>query len=413
MSLDAPPVELAPQSDSGFAHPDRRAFGKVLLVTEVFPPRTGGSGRWFWELYRRLPRESVVVAAGAYDGDKEFDSGHDLNVHRLPLKFPTWGLFSRAGLTAHGRALKRLSALVRRERPAMLHCGKCLPEGVLAWLLRRRTGLRYACYVHGEELTLARESRELKWLTRRALAGAAKVIANSRNTRQMLVDDWSLRPEKVEVLHPGVDTTKFVPAPRDAAARNRLGWGDRPVILTVGALTKRKGQDMLIRALPAIRERIPNVLYSIVGEGSYRSDLEKLVLELGVGEHVQFRGAPGDDDLVSCYQQCDLFALPNRRVGTDFEGFGIVFLEAQACGKPVLAGDSGGTSETLEPGVTGYVLDCETPDALIESICRLLPDAQAREAMGARGRQRATSQFDWTPLANQAEKLFRELAPIQ
>src|SRR5262249_56405909 len=137
----------------------------------------------------------------------------------------------------------------------------------------------------------------------------------------------------VTVRHPGVDTGGFVPAPPDPAARARLGWHGRRVILTVGALQKRKGQDMLIRALPAIRARCPEVLYAVAGEGWERPYLEALVDELGVRGAVQFRGIPEDDDLIRCYQQCDLFALPNRRIGWDFEGFGIVLLEAQACGK--------------------------------------------------------------------------------
>jgi phosphatidylinositol alpha-1,6-mannosyltransferase len=386
-------------------------FAKSLLITEVFPPRNGGSGRWFWELYRRLPQDAIVVAAGACEGDDQFDAGHDVNVHRLPLTFSTWGLFSRAGLSEYGRALRRLTALIKSERPAMLHCGKCLPEGLLAWMLKRRRRLPYACYVHGEELTMSRLSRELSWLTRRVLAGSSKVIANSHNTRKILLDDWSIPPGKVVVLHPGVDTSKFTPAMRDSAVRSRLGWGDRPVVLTVGALTRRKGQDMMIRALPAIRDKVPAVLYSIAGDGSEREYLNGLVREFGVGDHVQFRGAPSDEELVACYQQCDLFAMPNRRVGANFEGFGIVYLEAQACGKPVIAGNSGGTAETVDPGVSGYVLDCETPDALAETVVRLLNDASQRESMGAQGRQRATSLFDWRPLADQAAKIFRSLAP--
>ena len=123
--------------------------------------------------------------------------------------------------------------------------------------------------------------------------------------------------------------------------RARLEWTGRRVVLTVGALQKRKGQDMMIRALPAIRQRCPDVLYAIVGEGWERPYLESLVAELSVADLVQFRATPADDELIECYQQCDLFALPNRQVGWDFEGFGIVLLEAQACGKPVVTGQSG------------------------------------------------------------------------
>jgi len=211
-------------------------MAKALLVSEVFPPQTGGSGRWFWEIYRRLPRESCVVAAGEYPRHEEFDRTHDLHLVRLPLTFSTWGIGSLAGLRQYARTAWRLWRLARAERASVLHCGKCLPEGFLAWLLKRCCGLPYLCYVHGEELTLAATSRDMAWLTRRALHGAELVIANSRNTEGLLRDGWGLPGERVRVLHPGADTEYFVPAPWDPERRARLGWGSRPVVLTVGRL---------------------------------------------------------------------------------------------------------------------------------------------------------------------------------
>ena len=191
----------------------------LLLLTEVFPPRTGGSGRWFWEIYRRLPSSQVRIAAGETPRQEEFDRTHDLRLVRMPLSFSTWGIASLAGLTQYATALRSIRRLVRRERVEALHCGKCLPEGLLAWLLKRWCGLPYICYVHGEELTLAAVSRELAWLTRRTLRGAKFVIANSRNTEALLRNDWDLPADRVRVLHPGVDTQRFRPAPRDAIRR--------------------------------------------------------------------------------------------------------------------------------------------------------------------------------------------------
>ena len=146
--------------------------------------------------------------------------------------------------------------------------------------------------------------------------------------------------------------------------RARLGWGERRVVLTVGRLQKRKGHDMMIRALPAIRRAVPDVLYAIVGDGEERAALEQLAEQEGVRQSVQFLGEVDDETLVRCYQQCDLFALPNRQVGGDIEGFGMVLLEAQACGRPVLAGASGGTAETMRVPETGRVVPCDRPQEL-------------------------------------------------
>jgi phosphatidylinositol alpha-1,6-mannosyltransferase len=353
-----------------------------------------------------MPRGTVHVASSAVPEAEAFDRTHDLPITRIALRFPNWGVFNRHSAWCYLSTLRSLRRLVKRTRPAVVHCGKCLPEGFLARTLRAWGGPPYWCYAHGEELTLARTSSELTWLTRRALRGAAGVVANSRHTRDLLARDWGVSPERVHVLHPGVDTHTFVPAPPDPAVRADLGWGERPVVLTVGALQQRKGQDMMIRALPKLLRRFPDLLYVIAGEGWERTYLERLVNDLGVGAAVQFRGVPQDDELVRCYQQCDLFALPNRQVGWNFEGFGIVLLEAQACGKPVLAGDSGGTAETLRASETGVVADCTSPDALAGAVADCLSDPGRLARMGARARPWAVEQFDWSALLPRAAKLF-------
>jgi phosphatidylinositol alpha-1,6-mannosyltransferase len=377
-----------------------------LLISEVFPPKTGGSGRWFWEIYSRMPRERVVIAAGEDPRQGEFDRGHDLRVVRVPLTMTAWGLRSWSGLRGYWRALRRLTPLARRERIGQVHCGRCLPEGVIALAMKWWLGIPYVCYVHGEDVNAASTSREQSWLVRRVFRGADFVVPNSRNTERILLREWGLPPERIRLLHPGVDTARFVPAARDPGLRARLGWGDRPVVLTVGRLQKRKGHDHLIRALRRVREVVPDILYAIVGDGEERAYLQGLVAREGVERHVQFLGEVGDDGLVHCYQQCDLFALPNRQVGRDIEGFGMVLLEAQACGKPVLAGDSGGTAETMRTPETGRVVCCDEPDALAAAVSELLRDLALLARMGEAGRRWVAERFDWAVLGRQAERLF-------
>jgi phosphatidylinositol alpha-1,6-mannosyltransferase len=378
----------------------------VLLVSDNFPPRTGGSGRWFWEIYRRLPRQQVVVAAGEHPRQEEFDRGHDLRVARLPLTMREWGLLSREGLRGYAAAVGRLRRLVREHGVGVLHCARCLPEGVMGLALHWLTGVPYLCYAHGEDVTCAAHSREQHFLARQVLRRAAVVLANSRHTERILRDAWGLPAGRVRVLHPGVDTGRFVPAARDDRARARLGWGGRRVVLTVGRLQRRKGQDMLIRALPAVRRAVPDVLYAVLGDGEERPALERLADQEGVRPSVQFLGEADDETLVRCYQQCDLFALPNRQVGPDIEGFGMVLLEAQSCGRPVLAGASGGTAETMRVGQTGRVVPCDGPEELAPALSKLLLQPALLERMGAAGREWVVSHFDWSALTRQAARLF-------
>jgi phosphatidylinositol alpha-1,6-mannosyltransferase len=301
---------------------------------------------------------------------------------------------------------RRVWALGRRHRPTAIHCAKALPEGLIGLAAGRTLGIPYVCFAHGEELTLARTTRELRWLTRRVLHGASQLVANSHNTKRLLVNDWGVVEARVIVMHPGVDAARFVPATPDPRVRSTLGWTDRRVVLTVGALQKRKGQDTVIRSLPAIARRCPDVLYVVAGEGWERPYLEGLVDELQVHDYVQFRGTPRDDELIQCYQQCDLFVLANRQVGWDFEGFGIVLLEAQACGKPVVAGVSGGAPETLEAGVSGEVVDGDSVDSVAEVVASLLDDPDRRARMGAAARRRIERHFTWDILARQAAELL-------
>ncbi len=378
----------------------------ILLLTEVFPPRTGGSGRWFWELYRRLSDLHIHVVAGDVAGAALFDRSANLPISRLPLTFSNWGVRHWRGGPQYARALFGLSRIVSRMRPDAVHCGKCLPEGLLALGIKTWSATPFITFVHGEELNLARTSRELRRLTGRVLRAAAKVIANSHHTKGMLLDEWAVPDTQVVVLHPGVDTARFVPAPPSDEVRSRLGWTNRRVILTVGALQKRKGQDMLIRALPAVRARCPDVLYSIVGEPWERAYLDTVVAESHAADLVQFRGIPADEELIDCYQQCDLFALANRRIGWDDEGFGMVLLEAQACGKPVIAGRSGGTPETIQASRTGELVSSDAPDMLADTISALLEDPARRARMGACARRWVVEQFDWENLSRQARAVF-------
>jgi phosphatidylinositol alpha-1,6-mannosyltransferase len=381
---------------------------KSLVICRVFPPEVGGSGRWFWEIYSRQPAAEVCVAAGLHPASAEFDKNCPFEIDRLPLDVPSWGLVP-SGFGAYAGNFARLLAIARRRRARALHAGTILPEGFLAWLVQRRTGLPYLCYVHGEEIPVVAGSRELSWMARRVLRGAHTIVANSENTRRMVVERWSDVREKVVVVTPGVDAARFRPAPPSAAVREKLGWGGRTVVLTAGRLQERKGHDMLIRALPAVRRAVPDVLYAIVGDGDRRPALESLAAELNVQDCVRFYGEMGDDGLIECYQQCDLFALPNREVNGDFEGFGMVLVEAQACGRAVLAGASGGTAETLSPGETGRLVNCDRPETVAETLMAMLADRDNLERMGEAARRWAVERFDWPFLATRAASVFAGL----
>jgi phosphatidyl-myo-inositol dimannoside synthase len=387
---------------------------KTLLLSEIFPPKTGGSGRWFWEIYRRMPCNQFHIATSTDVEAAAFDPTHDLSLERGPLTLGDWGITTPSALRAYAKAFSFVRKIVRREKIERIHCGRLLPEGWIAMWLKKLYGIPFVCYVHGEDAnpdTTGESdgvlfSRQLRLMTKAVVKNAECIIANSRNSARIMTEHWNMIPERVHLLHPGVDTNYFEPAARNAEVRKQLGWNDRPVIITAGRLQKRKGQDTMIRALGDIRAAVPDVLYAIAGDGEEREPLKQLVQELGHQDHVQFMGRVDDDVLRQAYQQADLFVLANRQIGTDIEGFGMVLLEAQACGTPVVAGTSGGTPETMRIGETGQVVNCDGPDELSVTLAKMLLDRSALAEMGVAARKWVEKKFEWNALSYQAADIF-------
>ena len=370
----------------------------VLLVSEIFPPAIGGSGALLDNVYSRLDDTEVTVLA---EGDERLPAERRgrLTVHHVSMQAPDWGIVRPACLRRH----LRVARAIRRLTPegGMVHCGRGLPEGLSARLARLAGGAPYICWTHGEELGFASSSRELTWLMRRVLADARAVIANSRNSERLLVSRWGVAASKVHVVHPGVDAERFHPGVNGEAVRARCAREGDVVFLSVGRLQRRKGHDTVIAALPEVRRVVPRVRYVIVGDGTERPVLERQARELEVADITHFAGAARDSDLPAWYRAGDVFVLPNRADGPDFEGFGIVFLEAAAAGLPVVGGRSGGVPETMLEGRTGRLVAGDDPAALAAIMIELARSPERRSEYGAAGRERVLAHFTWARAASQ------------
>jgi len=377
------------------------ALAPTTLLTANFPPVRGGTSRLFWELYRRAPVGRVRVVAGTGGDAAVAAAAPHLPVSRLEPRFPDWPLFSLSGVRGYRAAARGLGRELRAAPPRALHAARLLPEGWLA----RGAGLRFACWVHGEELNSIASSRQLRWMARRVLDDAALLMANSRHSARLLIERWNVDPQRVEVLRPGVDCAWFEPAQPSARARAELGWGDRPVVLTVARLQARKGHLRMLEALVSLRSKWPDLLWAVVGDGEQRGEIERRVEASGAGANVVLHGELDERRLLLAYQQCDLFVLPNIESGGDFEGFGMVLLEAQACARPVIAGASGGTREALDDGETGDLVDCSDPARLAAAIERMLTAPEQRRTIGERARRWALA-FDWSRLAARAVEVW-------
>jgi glycosyltransferase involved in cell wall biosynthesis len=283
------------------------------------------------------------------------------------------------------RVLKTALGIARREGIRTICLGDLVYGGWLVFPLRYLFGYKVLIYVHGEEVTTRDGGGLFDAWRARFLAHAHAVIAVSSFTRDALMRLMNLDPAKIVLIPNGVDLARFQLRPRNPALAARLGVAGRRVILSVGRLVPRKGADRLIAAMPAILNAVPDAHLLIAGQGMLRTTLDALVREKNLLDRVTFLGEVTDEDLVDLYALADVFALPNREMPDgDTEGFGLVFLEANACGKPVLSGRAGGVVDAVTDGVNGLAVDGNDSEAIAAGLTRLLQDDRlyARLAQG-------------------------------
>ncbi len=379
---------------------------KTLLLTENFPPKKGGSGRWFWELYSRLPNDKVLIVANDTPEGREFDKTHELDIVRIELESTEWGLASTRGLGFYWETIRKVLKLIKGHGIEEVHCGRVIPEGVIARALKLLAGARYNCFVHGEDVETAATSREHSLLVKNVCRNASMLICNSENTANIVRKLGFDSGSKCEVLHPGVDTSRFEVAAPDTSFRQQMGWSGKRVLLTVGRLQRRKGQDFLIKSMPALLKEFPDLFYAVVGRGECYDELISLVDQHKLHDNVCVYPDMDDEALIKCYQQCDIFILPNRTIDNDIEGFGMVLVEAQVCGKPVIAGDSGGTRETMNIGKTGHIIDCSSTENLLKELSPILRNREIVDGEVDIA-DYAKSRFNWDQHVAKAKRLFK------
>jgi len=377
----------------------------ILLVSEWFPPAVGGSAVLLSNVYSRVP--DVTVLTVSQQAAVASTSAEYARIVRR--RFGTGlGLLNFQSGLGHLRLAREIRALDPTGR-AVVHCGRALPEGTMAWLssFGRRP---YLCWTHGEELPIAQASRELRWLLGQVHRGAAGLIANSHNTARLL-RDLGNAADRVHVVHPGVDVTRFTPVARSESLHQRLRGRFPLLLLSVGRLQARKGHDLVLRALgraSSLGTPLP-FRYVVVGDGPEGPRLRTLAADLALGDSVEFAGAVPPDELPAYFASADVFVHPNRVEGSDFEGFGIVFLEAAAAGVAVIGGRSGGVPEAVEDGVTGLLVSGQDTDELRAALVALADSGNRRREMGAAGRARAIEQFTWERAARQVQKIDRDV----
>jgi phosphatidyl-myo-inositol dimannoside synthase len=376
-------------------------MGRTLLITNDFPPRPGGIQQFIHNLAVRQPAGSVVVYASTWPGAETFDAEQPFEVvrERTGLLLPTPPVARRAAELAQAHGCDRV------------WFGAAAPLGLLADGLRRRAGVERAVAItHGHEIGWAALPGSRALLRR--IARGSDVVTYLGDYQRVRLERTIGGLTSLQRLAPGVDVEKFHPGVDGSEVRARYGLTGRPVIVCVSRLVSRKGQDMLIRALPAVRRQVSDAALLLVSGGPDRRRLERLAREQGVESDVVFTGSVPWTELPQHYAAGNVYAMPcrTRLAGLDVEGLGIVYLEASATGLPVIGGDSGGAPDAVLEGETGYVVGGRDIEALTTRLIDLLTDEARAKAMGEAGRAWVEKEWQWSTQAARLESLLSPLA---
>ena len=377
-------------------------MNRSLILTELFLPTKGGTAVWAAEVYKRLGGKEIHIITAAVPDAPVIDATHPNNIHRINLKRIAW--LRPESLAMYIRFFFKALTLTLTQRFDVIHAFRALPEGLTAWAVARITLSPVVIYAHGEELTTWGFGSKYKAM-RFALRHADQIIANSEHTRNTLLE-MDIDATRITIIYPGVDISVFKPELDTTGLRESLGIGnDEKLVFSVGRLSRRKGFDQMIRAVAQLHAEDISLKYVIAGIGEDADYLDGLILEHNLQAIVYRIGAVKDADLPRWMNTCDVFAMPNREINGDNEGFGMVFIEAAACGKPSLAGDAGGTGSAVIHGITGIRIDGTSVMAVANGLRTLLTQDNLATTLGLHALDRVKSEFSWERVADKTDKL--------
>src|SRR6266567_3942056 len=355
----------------------------VLLAVDAYMPWSGGSRIYYDNLYRRLSgqyRLRVTVETSHCEGDQTFDaefSSEMLTIYRQGTRLPDWKV-SRAPLLV--RKMLRIGSATSQLAPAAIHCGDLFPQAFAGMLVRKLRGVPLLVFVHGDEISQT-EGRRLQPHLRNAIYRAAdSVVVANRFAYERVIDILG-SVDRVTMITPGVDMKRFYPGPRPAWICDQFQVGDDPLLVTVGRLVKKKGHETVLRSLPVLLRKYPHLKYLIVGDGPERDRLEVITSELGLRGSVSFAGNVPNYNVGDFYRAADIFCLVNQEDAYgDIESFGMVFVEAGACGKPVIGG---APAERPNPSSMGRPECCAIPKTCLNSVNSWACCYRSRRCAGA------------------------------
>jgi phosphatidylinositol alpha-1,6-mannosyltransferase len=376
---------------------------KVLFITNDFGPRAGGIETFIIGLIQRRAFASTIVYTSAQENSQEYDANWERKFGVKVIRG------SSKILLPTPQVARRVSNLVKSENIKTVAFGAAAPLGLLAHSIKRAGVLRIVALTHGHEVWWARVF-PFNLLIGRIGKRVDSLTYLGEYTHQMISRALDQKAKLAMVkIAPGIDTEHFSPR-NSKELRESLNLAEKKVIVCVARLVHRKGQDRLIEVMPEILSSVPNAHLLIVGEGPYREHLVKRVNQLKIKDDVTFVGRIGYEQLPEYICVGDLFAMPSRSRfwGLEVEGLGISYLEASACGLPVIAGASGGAPDAVDPGKSGVVVNGVDDVAIAKAVISFLNDPETSKTMGGYGRKWVVEKWRWEIWSEAFEQLLKK-----
>ncbi|MBD3249272.1 glycosyltransferase [Candidatus Woesearchaeota archaeon] len=346
---------------------------KVLIVSTRFPPWVGGTPTLFYNICKQFNPENIfVLTENRLKEDKEFDKKQKFKIYRTKkLVFDESKNSLIDDLKTYYRSYKKIKEIIKKEEIDVVVFEQFLNAFPLSF-----SSFPYYVYCHGEEMgsDLGKAVKIMKQITLRRAKG---LIAVSDYTKK-IIEKYN---KNTKTIYNAVDIKTFYPKEKNKDMVKKYELEDKKVLMTISRLEKRKNHESVIRLMPKLLKKY-DVKYLILGEGDEKENLKDIVSELKLENHVEFLGKVSQDELNDYYNLCDIFVMPNIDINGDTEGFGIVFLEANACGKPVIGGDKGGVTSAIKNGYNGFLVDGRDEEEIYNKISLLLEDDDLRKNMG-------------------------------
>jgi phosphatidylinositol alpha-1,6-mannosyltransferase len=374
----------------------------VLFVTNDFGPRAGGIETFVIGLIERRPFGQTIVYTSAQTGSEEYDKawksefGVTVVRDRAKILLPT------------PRVAGNLARIIKESNIQVAAFGAAAPLGLLSASMKRAGIRKTVALTHGHEVWWAKVF-PFNLALRKIGSSMDSLTYLGEFTKRAISQSLSkTSAQKMVKIAPGIDVDHFSPQ-NSTQLRKELKLENKRVIVSVGRLVHRKGQDHLIQSLPEILKSVPDAHVLMVGQGPYLSYLKKLVARHNLADHVSFIGRIQYAQLPQYICAGDIFAMPSRSrfFGLEVEGLGIVYLEASACGLPVIAGSSGGAPDAVLNGVTGFVVDGQKNQEIAAAAIRLLSDLDQAKKMGTAGREWIIENWRWEIWSQRFNKLLQ------